>query len=179
MRAVVLAMQQTLDGFIADPAGATDWIGPGISPDVEHVLCEHLESADTMLMGRVTYEEQQAVWPRLRGRMADAVNGHRKVVFSKTLHTVAWGGAELARAAPAEVVRQLKKGPGRTIAVSGGPALVRELLHARLIDEFLVTTHPRALGVGVRLFQEALSLTTISTAAFASGATVTRYALPV
>jgi dihydrofolate reductase len=170
-------MQQTLDGFIADRRGATGWIHPGISPDVEHVLCEHLESADTMLMGRVTYEEQRAVWPHLRGRMADVVNGHRKVVFSTTLHAVDWSGAELARAAPAEVVRELKREAGRTIAVSGGPSLVRELLDARLVDEFLITTHPQALGDGTRLFRESLSLTLVSTAAFSSGATVTRYAL--
>jgi dihydrofolate reductase len=178
MRTVVLAMQQTLDGFIADAGGATRWIGPGISPDLEHVLCEHLESADVMLMGRVTYEEQRAVWPRLRGRMAEAVNGHRKLVFSNTLDAVDWSGAELARAAPAEVVRELKNEPGRTIAVSGGPALARELIRSGLIDEFLVTTHPRALGVGMRLFQEGVSLALISTSAFDSGATVARYALP-
>src|SRR6195952_4278583 len=133
-RRVVLAMQRSLDGFIAGPAGETDWIGPGISADLEQVLCEHLESADTMLMGRVTYEEQRAVWPRLRGRMADVVNRHRKLVFSTTLDSVDWSGAELARAAPAEVVAALKRTPGGTIAVSGGPTLVRDLLAGGLID---------------------------------------------
>jgi dihydrofolate reductase len=177
VRNVVLAMQQSLDGFIAGPGGETDWIGPGISADVEQVLCEHLESADTMLMGRVTYEEQRAVWPRLRGRMADVVNGHRKLVFSRTLHSVDWSGAELAWAAPAEVVEALKGRSGGTIAVSGGPGLVRALLAAGLIDEFLVTTHPRTLGGGIKLFREPGRLSMVSTAAFASGATVARYAL--
>jgi dihydrofolate reductase len=175
VRTVVLAMQQTLDGFIAGPAGETDWVMSAISPDVEAVLCDHLESADTMLMGRVSYEEQQAVWPRLRGRMADAVNGHRKLVFSRTLRAVDWSGAELARAAPAEVVATLKSEPGGIIAVSGGAALARELFGGGLIDEFLVTTHPRAIGSGIRLFRDAVGLSLISTAAFQSGVVVTRY----
>ena len=89
-----------------------------------------------------------------------------------------WGGAELARAAPAEVVAALKRTPGDTIAVSGGPTLVRDLLAGGLIDEFLVTTHPRVLGDGIKLFREGGRLSLVATSAFASGATVARYTLP-
>lgn len=41
--------------------------------------------ADTLLLGRKTYETFAAAWPHREGGMADAVNGIRKPVASTTL----------------------------------------------------------------------------------------------
>jgi dihydrofolate reductase len=175
MRAVVLAMQQTLDGYVAGDGGETGWIFEGVSPDLEQHLCEHLESADTMLMGRATYEEQAAVWPALGGRMADAVNGHEKVVFSSTTARPAWSGTRFTSRLPAAEVADLRAQEGRMIAVSGGPTLVRALLEADLLDELVLTVHPVALGSGRRLFAERHRFRLASSRRFDSGAVVQRY----
>jgi dihydrofolate reductase len=175
MRRVVLAMQQSLDGFIAGPDGETDWIFGGISPDLEALLCEHLESADTMLMGRRTYEEQAAVWPKLRGRMADAVNRHAKVVFSASSSMPTWRGTRFTRRSPAEEVAELRLQAGTTIAVSGGPTLVRSLLADDLIDELRLTVHPTALGSGIRAFRDERRFRLLSSSRCTSGAVVNSY----
>lgn len=176
MRRVVLAMQQSLDGCIAGPHGETDWIFAGISPDLEAFLCGHLESADTMLMGRVTYEEQAAVWPRLRGRMANAVNGHAKVVFTTSSSAPAWAGTRFTSRSPAEEIAALRARTGSTIAVSGGPTLVRALLAHDLIDEVHLTVHPVALGAGVRPLRDQRRFRLVASRSFASGAVVNSYA---
>lgn len=174
-RRVVLAMQQSLDGYVAGPNGETDWIFDGLSPDLETFLCSHLESADTMLMGRLTYEEQAAVWPRLSGRMADAVNAHAKVVFSTSSYEPAWAGTRFTSRTPAEEIAALRAQKGSTIAVSGGPTLVQSLLVHELIDELHLTVHPVALGAGVRPFRSPARFRLAATRAFASGAVVSSY----
>jgi dihydrofolate reductase len=179
VRRVVLALQQSLDGFIAGPAGETDWIHGGISPDLEAFLCDHLESADTMLMGRLTYEEQAAVWPRLRGRMADAVNGHTKFVFSSSSPSPGspvWAGTRFTSRSPAEKTAELREQVGSTIAVSGGPTLIRSLLSGGLIDEFHVTVHPIALGSGLHAFHDRHRFRLVTSRRFTSGAVVSSYA---
>lgn len=173
-----MAMQQTLDGFVAGARGETGWIFEGLSPDLEQHLSEHLESADTMLMGRATYEEQAAVWPALHGRMADAVNGHEKVVFSSNAPRSEWAGTRFTSRSPAEEVGALRMREGRMIAVSGGPTLVRALLEADLIDELVLTVHPVALGAGRRLFGERHRFRLASSRPFDSGAVVHRYTRP-
>jgi len=135
VRPVSLGMNVTVDGFVAGPAGELDWIYPHIDADLLTVITGALTAIDTMLMGRVNYEEQAAHWPSQTDPIAHLVNNHTKVVFSTTLHAVDWVNSRLATSDPAEEIAHLRQQEGGTIGVSGGPTFAAGLLKQGLIDE--------------------------------------------
>ena len=175
MRKVILAMQSSLDGYIAGPNGELDWIFAHIGGDLERYLCDSLSENDTTLMGRVNYLEQAAYWPNSTDALAPIVNGHQKIVFSRTLTSVDWQNSRLATGTPADEIAALKRRPGKNIGVTGGPTFVRPLLRDGLIDEIRLTIHPVALGRGLALFDAPHTLTLIGSRRFDSGAVVNTY----
>jgi dihydrofolate reductase len=175
MRKVILAMQATLDGYVAGPNGELDWIFDHIDDELYGFICETLRENDTTLMGRVNYLEQAAYWPTATDALAQIVNGHRKIVFSRTLTSVEWQHSRLAAGTPAEEIGALKRLPGKNIGVTGGPTFVRQLLRDGLIDEIRLTIHPITLGHGLSLFAQSHTLTLIGSRRFDSGAVVNTY----
>ncbi len=175
MRSVILAMQMTLDGYIAGPNGELDWIFGNIDDELAKYIRETLSENDTTLMGRVNYLEQVAYWPNSTDPLAQIVNGHRKIVFSRTLTSVDWQNSRLATGTPAEEIAALKRRPGKNIGVTGGPTFVRPLLRDGLIDQIRLTIHPITLGEGMSLFAAPQSLTLLTSRRFDSGAVVNTY----
>jgi dihydrofolate reductase len=51
-------------------------------------------------------------------------------------------------------VARLKEQPGKDIAVLGSGELVRSLMRANLVDEFVLLIHPLILGSGRKLFPD-------------------------
>jgi len=64
MRRVVLQMGVTLDGYVAGTGGEGDWGLPPEHPDVRAWKVASLDRVGTHIMGRVTYEQMAAYWPR-------------------------------------------------------------------------------------------------------------------
>ena len=58
---------------------------PAEEDDVVEWKASSLREAGTHIMGRITYEDMAAVWPKSTGVYADLMNEIPKVVFSKTL----------------------------------------------------------------------------------------------
>src|SRR5579863_2696300 len=85
MRKVILGMNVTLDGYVAGPNGELDWAFRTMSPDMGEWVTDLLRGSDTMLLGHTTYLQQAATWPSQTGEMADLLNRHAKIVFSKRL----------------------------------------------------------------------------------------------
>jgi hypothetical protein len=54
--------------------------------------------------------------------------------------------------APAMLLRQLRRQPGKDICLMGGGELAREFLTADLVDELCLRIAPVLLGEGIRLF---------------------------
>jgi dihydrofolate reductase len=52
------------------------------------------------------------------------------------------------------VARLKKDEPGRDLSVLGSLKLVQSLMHAGLVDEFVLMIAPVVLGTGLRLFPE-------------------------
>jgi len=175
VRPVSLGMNVTVDGFVAGPAGELDWIYPHIDADLLTVIVASLTEIDTMLMGRVNYEEQAAHWPSQTDPIANLVNNHTKVVFSTTLHAVDWVNSRLATSDPAEEIANLRQQEGGTIGVSGGPTFAAGLLQQGRIDELRLTIHPVALGGGTPLFSAPQKLKLLRSRSFATGAILNTY----
>jgi len=147
--------------------------------DLERLSIEQLESADTLLFGRRTYEGMADYWQTARGRIADLMNGIRKVVFSNTLPAASWSNTRLVRGDAAEEVARLKDAPGKDIYIFGSAALSAALTKRGLIEEYRIGIAPVLLGSGRRLFESEtaeLPLQLLESRNTATGCTVLRYA---
>lgn len=166
-------MNVSLDGYVSGPNGELDWLFPTMAPEQVQTITEILREGDTILIGRVNYLEQAAHWPQQSGELADLLNSHTKIVFSKILDRLDWSNSRLAMADPAEEIARLKRQPGKDIFVPGGATLAQSLSRLGLIDEYTITVHPTVLGSGKPLFKDLaqpLHLKLVSAHAFDTGA---------
>jgi dihydrofolate reductase len=145
-------MNVSLDGYVAGPDGDLDWIFRSMDPVQTELVTEFLREIDTVLLGRAAYLEQAAYWPGQSGEMADLLNRHAKVVFSKTLDTLEWSNSRLATGDAADEIARLKAQPGKDVYVSGGATLAQSLSRLGLIDEYRLFVRPVVLGSGKPLF---------------------------
>jgi dihydrofolate reductase len=150
MRTVTYGAACSLDGFIAGPDKALDWLH--YSTDVTDVMAEYFKSIDTILFGRKTWVDAQAMSADESQPPDDAFRGIQSYVFSRTLETLADPRVRLVRDDATDFVRDLKKQPGRGICVMGGGELARSLFEADLIDEVGLNIHPILLGGGIPMF---------------------------
>lgn len=146
MRKVIYGGACSLDGFLAGPGGAIDWLH--FSKDVEAVMRASWANTDTILLGRKTWEAAQGMGG------GPAMPGVRSYVFSRTLTSLP-GGGELVSSDPGAFVRDLKARPGKDIIVMSGGNLARSLLAAGAIDEIGLNIHPVLLGGGTPAFLDA------------------------
>jgi dihydrofolate reductase len=146
VRTVTYGGACSLDGFIAGPEGAMDWLH--FSRDVQEVLAAYWATIDTVLIGRKTWE----VAARSGGPPAGA-QSIVTYVFSRTLRE-APPGVELVADDAGEFVRKLKRRRGKGICLLGGGELARALFEADVIDEVGLNIHPVLLGSGVPAFHD-------------------------
>ncbi|MCI1913077.1 dihydrofolate reductase family protein [Schleiferilactobacillus perolens] len=143
-RRVILQIAQSLDGFIAERNGSTEWLTKLDSTEADNAYQRFYASIDTVIMGRKTY--QRAL--KLAGSYP--YQDKQSYVFSTTLHdtddptTVVAGNV-------AGFVQSLKEKKGKDIWLVGGADIFTDLLQAGLIDEIMVTVAPVLLGDGVSL----------------------------
>lgn len=183
MRRVILDTIISLDGYYTSPKNEIDWF----EFDKEEVEWskEINRSVDTMLYGRVTYEEFSQFWPRAKPspggfdpEIIGQLNGLRKVVFSRTIKDTPWKPVEVIREDPASAVARLKQEPGKDMVVIGSGTLVSALMKSGLIDEYRVRVRPIILGAGKPLFvdQDARHpLRLISAVTFGNGVVALHY----
>jgi dihydrofolate reductase len=138
MRKLVYGGAMSLDGFIAGPNGEYDWI----VPDPEMDFAAMMGRFDTFLIGRKTFDAMR------RAERTAPPAGIHYIVFSRTLRPGDCPKATLSEDAE-RTVMDLKKKPGKDIALFGGGELFRSLLALRLVDELRVSVTPVLLGGGI------------------------------
>jgi len=163
MRKIITTTWVSLDGFIAGPNGEMDWIGEIYDEAMGKYETDLVSAADTLLLGRVTYQSFAGSWPHVPDSptasegekvYARMLNAMRKLVFSRTLESAEWNNSTLLREIVPEEIERLKQEPGRDMLVYGSASLVQELTNLGLIDEYQVLVHPVLLGGGKSLFQD-------------------------
>lgn len=110
------------------------------------------------LFGRWTYQDVLAAWNSRGGPFKDALNATPKYVVSSTLsEPLAWPSSTLLGGEMVQAVRETKARTRGVLAVMGSGVLIRGLMAADLVDEYLLMIHPIVLGEGRRLFPDGLS----------------------
>jgi dihydrofolate reductase len=182
MRKLIVCNIMSLDGYYEGPGGNV-MVLP-LDEAFDGYNAERLRAADTLLLGRNTYEGFKGFWPSVAddpsphwtpthreiSRLDNAID---KVVISDTLsteQTEPWHeNTRIIRPADAhQQIAELKRQRGRDILVFGSRTLWNDLLANDLIDELHLMVGPVVLGGGTPLFkgQPAVSLHLIDTRMF-------------
>jgi len=161
----------SLDGYIARPDGALDWL-PGNDVE-EHGYDEFMAAVDALVMGRNTFETVLSfnAWPY----------GTKPVVVltSRPSKVVAPDGAvcEAMSGTPQEIVARLSERGMTHLYIDGG-ITVQRFLEAGLIQRMIITRIPVLLGSGIPLFgalSHDIRLTHVATRSYASGLVQSEY----
>jgi dihydrofolate reductase len=166
----------SLDGVVEAP---DEWHFPYFNDEMGEAAGGQLTDADTILLGRETYDSFAGAWPdREKAGEEDAafakqLGDTRKIVVSNRKLEFTWRNTEQLQGDLAEAVRALKNEPDdRTIAIAGSISIVRQLLAAGLLDELHLLVHPIAVRKGMRLFDEgetSIPLELVSSRTFDTG----------
>jgi dihydrofolate reductase len=143
----------SLDGYVADEDGNFDWAAP--DEEVHRFVNDLERPVGTYLYGRRMYEvmlfweteHTLADQPPFAQEFAEIWRAADKVVYSKTLQTVAGARTRIERDFDAEAIRQMKASAGRDLTV-GGPELAAQAIGAGLVDEYHLFVVPIMVGGG-------------------------------
>lgn len=135
----------SLDGFAT---GANRGQGFNVGgPEFRRLIQEVLNEPQTIIMGRVTYEEMAPYWPISILPIAAQMNALPKLVFSRTLtEPLGWNNARLAKRNLAEEINALKRESGGMLRSIGSIHLVREMVALGLVDRLRLVVFPAILG---------------------------------
>ncbi|MGQ0642311.1 MAG: dihydrofolate reductase family protein [Gemmatimonadaceae bacterium] len=188
MRNVILQEFVSIDGLAAGPKGDVDFVPAATTGDRSFGdrQLKFMDSIDTILLGRVTYEMFADHWPNVTSGddkpSADKLNAIPKVVFSKTLERAPWDespDAQIVKGDAAQEVAKRRQGAGKDMVIRGSLSLARSLIEATLIDQYQLVICPVVLGNGRHLFPEkngALDMKLLSSRSFDRGAVLLAYA---
>ena len=173
MRKLVVAEFISLDGVVEAPE---TWHFPYADDQMSAALAANAAQADTMLLGRVTYQTFAGAFANAPADnpVAAMMNRPRKVVVSRTLTELTWQRSDRLDGDPIEQIGKLKEQPGGTILTIGSITLARSMLAAGLVDELDLLVHPIVVGAGTRLFANdgpKIPLTLVACTTFISGVT--------
>ena len=163
----------SLDGFIARPDGALDWLpADGGEP---HGYTEFIATVDAIVIGRKTFETVMTfdAWPY----------GSKPVVVlstSLTALTVPDGAVcDLMAGTPQEIVTRLAPRGMNHLYVDGG-VTIQGFLEAGLIQRVIITRIPVLLGSGIPLFgplSNDIRLEHVATRSYPSGMVQSEYVI--
>ena len=146
MAKLIYSVITSLDGYVADEDGKFDW---GAPDEEVHTFVNDLERpVGTYLYGRRLYEVM-VFWetalslagqPPFVRDYAEIWQAADKIVYSRTLETVASARTRIERDFDTAAVRQMKASRERDVTV-GGPELAAQAIRVGLVDEMPRVRH--------------------------------------
>ncbi|GAB2551858.1 dihydrofolate reductase family protein [Nocardia heshunensis] len=167
MGSIVAVVNLTLDGVMQAPGRADEdtrhgftgggWSHRYADPVQGRVMAEHMatHSGGGLLLGRRTYEDFYGFWPQQTDNpFTEVLDKTQKFVASRSLtEPLPWQNSTLLPGDAVTALRTLRaEQPELNLVALGSGELLRSLMRAGMIDEYLLSIHPLALGSGTRLF---------------------------
>ena len=171
----VVYVGMTIDGFLARPDGALDFLPTPSDPNEDFGFAEFLASVDVVVMGRKTFDQVASFvadgvpWPYVAKRVyvvsrtmrqedilpealaAAAASGEGDEKRTSSIVVSAASPAETLRVVARDLASARRSGRPLRAYVDGG-SVVRALLEEDLVDEMVLTTVPVLIGRGASLF---------------------------
>ena len=164
MRRLIVCNIVSLDGFYSGPGGDLGCMP--FDAGFSDYNAERLRCADTLLLGRTTFEMFRSYWPGvasdpdqspLEREISRLNTSIEKLVVSDSLtpdRLQGWGPARaIPRAGARAAIADLERGEGKDILVFGSHVLWNDLLEAGLVDELHLMIGPGVVGAGIRAFE--------------------------
>ncbi|MCX5276220.1 dihydrofolate reductase family protein [Streptomyces virginiae] len=185
MRKIKAQLFISLDGVVEAP---DQWHFPYFDEDMGAAVDATLGRADTLLLGRRTYDSFAGAWPGREAAggedapFAEVLGDARKIVLSNSRLDFTWRNSEQLVGDLTTAVAALKNEPATDtpVWISGSVSVVRQLVAAGLLDELNLLLHPIAVRNGMRLFEEdapAIPLELLSAATLRTGVLNLTYAV--
>jgi dihydrofolate reductase len=119
----------TLDGYFEGSNGEIDW--HNVDVEFNEYAIDMLNSVDTLIFGRVTYELMANYRPTADAIkndpiVAEKMNTLPKIVFSRTLEKAEWNNTRLVKADIEEEIKKMKKHPGKDMALLGSGSILSQ-----------------------------------------------------
>lgn len=180
-RKVILYIAQSLDGYIAKVNGDVSWlIGEGEEIVDDYGYENFLEQIDTVVMGRKTYEQvvnelSPEKWPyegkesyiftkskideealledSLREKSKDIIFVNEELNNSYNKEKDYDSSIKFTNEDIVKFIENIKSKEGKNIWIVGGCEFIDNLMKKNLIDEYIITTIPVLLGIGIPLFK--------------------------
>ena len=194
MGRIVMFNHVSADGYFASPEGTIDWVVR--DADVDKAAMSGGPQADTLLLGRKTYEMFVSFWPKAiasttaknphdggqlseeQRQMGHWLNDATKIVFSRTMKDATWKNTRIVRELDPREIQGMKK-QDKHMLVLGSGSIVSELTKHGLIDDYTFVVSPVFLGGGKQLIAGLSKRATLkleSSNGFSSGVVLLRYA---
>lgn len=140
MRKIILNLCTSLDFFIEGSKGEYDWC----FTDQDYGMTEFLDSIDTILIGRKSYDQSLE-------NMPNGFPGKKMIVCTTHPESVGKDVSIISENIEENIQALLQKS-GKNIWLFGGAKLASEMLKLNLIDVLMIAVHPLLLGEGKSLF---------------------------
>ncbi|HEY1623717.1 MAG TPA: dihydrofolate reductase family protein [Streptosporangiaceae bacterium] len=182
MAKLVLTMAMSLDGFFSGPDGELEWMTQASDPEFSRDNVAFFDRFERGFIGYPTGSGMIPFWlnvaedPYIPADVRDlavAVNRLHPILVSDREESVPWPNAELLVVHDdqqlTDAVRKEKEKPGKDLGVPGGIRTAETFIRLGLVDEYVLTVHPIALGSGKRVFTGRTRLELVSTKTYSSG----------